>query len=85
MTALDQVVHHAAATAQVEAGGGRREWWDEQHGRPVGAVPRGWAVTADGALRRLLDDRRGRAREVGDAAAHEHVERVCRGIDELVG
>ena len=69
----DEVLGHRAAAPQVEAHRRRGERRDEQHGQvALGLVVLG-QVAVDDALGRLVDDPRGRAAQVRDAAAEHHV------------
>ena len=65
-----EVLGQRAAAAQVEAGGGRGERRHQQHRRAVGAGAAARAVAVHRALGPLVDDRGGRARQVGHAGAH---------------
>jgi hypothetical protein len=82
---LQHVLGQRAAAPQVETGrrcGQRRH--QQQRQRAVRQVVVGWQVAVDSALRRLLDDPRGRAPQVGHAAAEDHVEDVGPGLRDGV-
>src|SRR3712207_3885551 len=58
---------------------------DEQHGQLARAGLVGHEVAVDRALRRLLDDRGGRAAQVGEVASRDAVVHVRGGVGELSG
>jgi len=81
----EQVLGQRAAAAQVEAQRRRGERRDEEDRELARQRVVAHQVAVDGALRLLLDDRRGRAPQVGQAAAEHLVEHVGRRVGELVG
>ena len=79
-----QVLGERAAAAQVEAQRRRGERWDQQDRQRAALRLVGHEVAVHRALRRLLDDRGGRAAQVGQPAAEDRVEDVGRRVGELI-
>ena len=81
----EHVLGQRAAAAQVEADRRRGERRDEQHaaGARLRRSSSRRQVAVDGALGRLVDDPRGRAAQVGDAAAEDHVEGVGAAAEAI--
>ena len=78
-----QVLGDRAAAAQVEADRGRGERRHEQHRLARAArVPSSRVVAAHGALRALVDHRRGHPAQVGEAAAERAVVEVGGRLGE---
>ena len=81
----EQVLGERAAAAQVEADAWRGQRRHEQDRQVVLGIVVRRQVAVDDALRRLADDLRGRAAQIGDAASEDHVERVRCGARDALG